>query len=1189
MKANSNAARKSQGQKKALEHEIIERRHTEERESRATLDAILNSTSDLIWSVDCVSFGILWSNQSFQDYFLQQRHVQIQPGMIPEDLFPDQEYVQQWYGFFRRVLSQGPYTTESQVYTDAKIFQLSFNLLKKEEEVFGISIFGKDITEQKRAEAALLESEQGFRQLFESHSAIMLLIEPDSGAIMGANPAAADFYGYPREELLRMVIDDINMWSPGPLAEARQQVKNQQRDRWIFPHRLASGEVRTVEIHSSPVNVNGQVLLFSIIQDVTEREHAHEQLEFLKHSIEAAVDAAYWMDKDGRFVYVNEAACKTLGYTRAELLQMQITDIATRATPERWRQVWQQVKEDKNYTTESLHRRKDGVEFPVEINSTYVRFGEQEYCNGFARDITERKRFEAQRSKLTERLDLATRSANMGIWDWDILKNEIVWDDQMYALYGLKPGEFGGAYEAWLHGVHPDDRAPSNEISEQAVRGEREYDTEFRVLWPDGSVRWLKANGQVFRDERGAPLRMVGVNYDITERKETEEKLRESEARFREAIEFLPIPIGLADRQGHIIHFNQKFTECYGYTTQDLPTIEAWMANAYPDPAYREVVRANWQQRIDNSFRQGATTEVHEFKVTTRHGNQRDVEIIARGIDDLIVTSFNDITARKQAQDALKDSEERYRRIVETAREGIIAFSADWLVTFANAHIARTLGYDPDEMLGMHIDEFIFEHDRPAHAMRKVLREQGIRGSLEGIYRTKSGAPVWMLLSITSILEDGTFAGVLIMATDITERRQAEEKLRQSEALYRQAIEVGGAVPYLQSYYDVGTSVRYDFIGEGIRQITGYGPEEFDDQLWDSLALKRVLVEELAEYPWSEAIRRVRSGENSTWKCEHCIRARDGGIRWVFEAAVELRDENSVSHGSIGLFQDITGRKQVEEKLRQSEALYRQAIEVSGAVPYLESYYDVDPSVRYDFIGEGIRQITGYGPEEFNDELFTSLALERVLVEELAEYPWSEAIRRVRSGENSTWKCEHRIRARDGSIRWVFEAAVELRDENGVSHGSIGLFQDITGRKQAEEELLNINVQLEERVAERTAELNRTNAELERANQAKGEFLANMSHELRSPLNSILGLSESLLEQRRGTLNESQQRSLQIVESSGHHLLDLINDVLDLSKIEAGKFDCYPEIIAIDDICNSSLAFVRTSGCQEIHSSRVCQ
>jgi signal transduction histidine kinase/CheY-like chemotaxis protein len=126
------------------------------------------------------------------------------------------------------------------------------------------------------------------------------------------------------------------------------------------------------------------------------------------------------------------------------------------------------------------------------------------------------------------------------------------------------------------------------------------------------------------------------------------------------------------------------------------------------------------------------------------------------------------------------------------------------------------------------------------------------------------------------------------------------------------------------------------------------------------------------------------------------------------------------------------------------------------------------------------------------------------------------------------------------------------------------------------ENLQRVNITLEQRIGKRTAELQQANAELEHANQIKDEFLANMSHELRTPLTSIIGLSESLLEQRHGLLSIHQQGSLQIIESSGYHLLELINDILDLSKIEAGKFDYYPQPIIVDDICKSSLSFIKS-------------
>ncbi|OHE68872.1 MAG: hypothetical protein A2413_07615 [Treponema sp. RIFOXYC1_FULL_61_9] len=138
----------------------------------------------------------------------------------------------------------------------------------------------------------------------------------------------------------------------------------------------------------------------------------------------------------------------------------------------------------------------------------------------------EYKKTEESLRRINERFLLATTAARVGVWDWDIRKNILVWDDIMYELYGVRREDFNGAYEAWLKGLHPDDRAESDEISRLARLGKQEYDTEFRVIWPNGIIHYLKAYGQIVRDADGMPLRMTGINFDITERVETEKELR---------------------------------------------------------------------------------------------------------------------------------------------------------------------------------------------------------------------------------------------------------------------------------------------------------------------------------------------------------------------------------------------------------------------------------------------------------------------------------------------------------------------------------------------------------------------------------------------------------------------------------------------------------------------------------------
>ncbi len=308
---------------------------------------------------------------------------------------------------------------------------------------------GVDITQHKHAEQVLKESERRYHQMFLEHSASKLLIDPTTGDIVQANPAASKFYGYPLEVLQTMNIGQINLLPREAIASAMQATLKRERNYFLFQHRLASGEIRDVEVYSTPIRVEGRDLLYSIIHD-----------------------------------------------------------------------------------------------------------------------ITVRRRVEAQLSQSLERLNLATKAASLGIWDWDIQKNVLIWDDRMYELYGVKKGDFAEAYEAWLVTIHPDDRAASEEISRLARLGEREYDTEFRVIWPDGSIHVIKAFGKVIWDAGGNPIRMIGINYDITDRRQSEDalKLVMAEARQSQAEEeaLLVAASSVLQQNDFDVTAHQIFDACQG-------------------------------------------------------------------------------------------------------------------------------------------------------------------------------------------------------------------------------------------------------------------------------------------------------------------------------------------------------------------------------------------------------------------------------------------------------------------------------------------------------------------------------------------------------------------------------------------------------------------------------------------------
>ncbi len=246
---------------------------------------------------------------------------------------------------------------------------------------------------------------------------------------------------------------------------------------------------------------------------------------------EMSADAMALSDPDGIVLAANPAYLQLYGYAADKVVGNTFAVIF----PDDQRQ-WAIERYQNIFTAqgvppafESTIRRADGTTRIVESRVGFLYDDGQRYAMlSSIRDITDRKQTEETLRRVNERFALATRAAHLAVWDWDIQKNELTWDDRMYELYGIERGDFSGAYEAWLNGVHPDDRAASNAASERARRGEQDYDTEFRIVRPDGTLRWLKANAQVTWDEDGTPLRMTGINYDITERKQAEDELKAS-------------------------------------------------------------------------------------------------------------------------------------------------------------------------------------------------------------------------------------------------------------------------------------------------------------------------------------------------------------------------------------------------------------------------------------------------------------------------------------------------------------------------------------------------------------------------------------------------------------------------------------------------------------------------------------
>jgi len=246
--------------------------------------------------------------------------------------------------------------------------------------------------------AALRDSEETLRryELLARHSRdIVLFLRRDDGRILDANAAALAAYGYSRDELLSLSIHCLRASDTLALTEEQMEVSASVGLRFETIHKRKDGGTFPVEVSSVAGTTRGVRILMSVVRDISERKQADEKIALLKHSIDVHYDAAYWTDSDARFIYVNEAGYKSLGFGHDELIGKALSDVSPRATPERMQEIWSKLRREGFFRGETIHRRKDGSEFPVEILTSYVCFGGKEYTCGFARDITERRQAEA--------------------------------------------------------------------------------------------------------------------------------------------------------------------------------------------------------------------------------------------------------------------------------------------------------------------------------------------------------------------------------------------------------------------------------------------------------------------------------------------------------------------------------------------------------------------------------------------------------------------------------------------------------------------------------------------------------------------------------------------------------------------------------------------------------------------------
>jgi len=396
----------------------------------------------------------------------------------------------------------------------------------------------RDITWRKQAEAAIQETQRRLTTLISNLPGLVYRCRNDEdwtmefiseGILALSGYAPADFVEQ-RRHFAQLIHPDDRERVWGEVQDALAQ-----RRPYELTYRLvtAAGAEKWVTDHGCGVfDASGALLILEgFVADISRRRRAEEALrqktEESDRFFALALDLLCIADTDGFFRRLNPEWKAVLGYDIEFLEGKRFLDLVH---PDDLAATHAAIAElSAGQTVRAFvnrYRRRDGSFRWIEWRAT--PYGDR-LIYAAARDVTERRDREENLRQTNERFLLATRAARLGVWDWDISKDELVWDDRMYDLYGVNKDSFRGGYQAWIDCVHPDDAVRLNAEIQRAQQGEKELDTEFRVIWLDGTIRHLKAYGKVAREADGKPSRLTGINYDTTEQRTMEGQLRQSQ------------------------------------------------------------------------------------------------------------------------------------------------------------------------------------------------------------------------------------------------------------------------------------------------------------------------------------------------------------------------------------------------------------------------------------------------------------------------------------------------------------------------------------------------------------------------------------------------------------------------------------------------------------------------------------
>ncbi len=1007
--------------------------------------------------------------------------------------------------------------------------------------------------ERRAAEAALKESEKRLRDFAEASSDWFWEMDADlrfsrftKGRSGRTSGPAKSIVGEGLETLRPKGKEDDPAWKKHlKTLEARKPFRN-----FILERIDGKGRTRYATIDGRPIFDADKCFLGyrGTGTDITARVEAEQQAKQargqLLDAIESLQEGFVLFDEDSRLVICNTKY-------REFFFPDDINFVKPGMQLEKILKTWSRanIKKSVNGGSEAwVKERLARHENPGEPFENHLMNGQVlltcEYRTrdggtvGVHTDITEQRRAQARLADAIESI-----SAGFLICDAD---DKIVLSNSAFRKWTAKKGQ-----PKLAEGMRFEDYV--NRLVELGLAGEAARDPSKWLKQrlaahrkPGHPVETHFANGRIIQaiERRTSDGGTVSVFLDITEHKNREDELEHAQSILRTVLETVDQGISMFDADLNLVAFNERVLGLLGLTESSFELGDPFENIVRFFAERGDYGEGDIEQAVHERVELARKFEPHHFE--REHPNGLILEIRGKPVPGGggFVTTYTDVTERRKAEQELRQSEERFRGVFDNVADGVITIDEEGKIESFNPAAESMFGYSAKAAIGRPVAILMTGADKKdhdthldnyLHTGKSAILGFGLRGVI-GCRKDGSTFPISIAVSKVKIGDRQMFIGAL---RDVTERRNHEIELERTRADLQMVLDNVDQGISMTDANMVNTVFNDRFL-----ELLDFPKDKFKPG--DALEKFIRFNAERGEYGEGDIEEQVceRVELASKFEPHNFERQRPGGRH------LEIRGKPLPDgRGFVATHTDITDRKKADEALRISEERYALAMEGAG-----EGLWDWDINKNRVYLSRRLREF--FGEAKSGREVSPKLWTERIHPEDIDRYITSIVSHIKRETEHL--ECEYRMRNADDEYRWVFDRGIALHDDNGHAYRMAGSVRDITERKIAEQEV---------RDAKDLAEA---------ANITKGRFLATMSHELRTPLNAIIGFSEMMKSEMFGSLgNPHYTEYARDIHESGSHLLNLINDILDVSKLEAGKIEIIESNCDVGEVIATAGLFVR--------------